>query len=341
MADPDPVKSKLPEGASVDLTTLDERNSAGDVQDWDGCCVIVGNVSADLTKKVNYQLSMRGKQEKKRGGGTRVAYKNTTADGKTETLRISFANEATSVKANEMTPNRFLTVTASSQSKEWSKRGTMGPIASASGWKAMLDWDKESSTDFFEKLASVKEWVDKDDQLMVLSGENGYYEPDGTGSWNRIPGNEMWSAVIADEKARRDLLKSKAGFQDAIYCYASSPNGVPLGAEFVPGVLELGVFKSLVTDMDNRINGSIKGGTIDEQRKAQSTFTQSFVRRSAQRGHHPNWNWVRAMVNIWGEGIINSRAETAGAPADVVNVANDLIKAAVARSGVRNAPILL
>nr|QRV59641.1 MAG: RNA-dependent RNA polymerase [Pygmy goby hantavirus FL16] len=160
--------------------------------------------------------------------------------------------------------------------------------------------------------------------------------------WGRLPGNEIWADLLSGTQPGAEMLMlNKSGTMDVVASYASSPNAAPLGLEWTPGALELGVFKAVMTDVVNRVNGSIKGGTADEQLKAKSTFTTSFVRRSAQRGLHPSWQLVKMFTNEFGEHMLNARSESGNVPADIKSAADTLIRNAISKSGVNNAPIYM
>lgn len=318
-----------------------DDNLSGEVQDWNACCLKLAGKPGRLLWNINYMLATRGKQERTKASGTRVPY--TFLETATEEeggipvrhrIEIAYATGTTGVLADEITPGRFNVITGAASSSRWFQKRRMGSIALANGYMTLAEGDDDLTEIIVAESAKVSAPYKETIENLV----NLYEKADYMDSWSRISADDnMW---VYDKDLAMNGIMGAGGIQAASYVYAGAPSAVPLGAEFHFGVVEIGVFLSMMVDIRNRINGAIRGGTRDEVARARTSFMDSFIRRSGQRGHMPNWKLVKTLVSSKGEAVL-SAGGGASIPSDVTSVANDLIRGFMMRSGSDASPILM
>ncbi|AVM87664.1 nucleoprotein [Wenling red spikefish hantavirus] len=289
----DPITSTLSRGGIVNLDQLDYSQTSGGQADWNELIKQTQGMEPEGLWKLWYQLTVRGRQEKRAKRSQRVPYQHTNVkDGTQNTIFISFPNEVTSIQAAELTPSRYQAIVARSVAHKIKQHESVSALSAVIGsagivknWKLLageLDdriklqgnrevWleRKAHCEGLFNKCQYVSEWAKLYDRDEVVLKD---------GSRSR-----MFSFPEAGNAA--DARHQAIFRDDAPHLISACPNQVPLGVEFGTGMLEFGYLWALMTDFRNRLRVMTKdSATNDEREKAKTTFASSYARRSAQRG---------------------------------------------------------
>ncbi|AVM87661.1 nucleoprotein [Wenling yellow goosefish hantavirus] len=323
----------LPTAQAVDMAKEDGESGP---TDWGAMLNSLAESTTDtqgnkesLIWKVNKKIGLGGRALRLQHSGTRVPFIY-----KGERIHISFpGNSGYNIAAGEFTVNRFLAATGHACADHWGVHGSPGAIAAASGMRYL--WDASVQTDLSEMIS---QWAVRpgspigEVQMNAVVQYNN--DPELTQALAAVAGSGNGFGLglePASAKMRLEGIADQRGVEYIVTMFSASPPIAPIGSGMITGGSEFGVLVALASDMKNRKDGTIKGGTADELARFKTEFTTSYVRRLVGSGVVVSWELVMRLVEQLSEKMLEQSGGGGGLPAGAVASANAILKNVLSR----------
>nr|QBO24546.1 nucleocapsid [Mobatvirus xuansonense] len=300
-------RSTLRYGNVIDLNELDIEEPSGASANWIAITKYVVTFPVVILLKALYMLTTRGKQTIKENKGNRIRFRDDSAFVEKggikvpKHLYVSLPTGQASMKAEELTPGRYKTIISGLYAAEAQARKLISPVMGVIGFGFLTEKWEEMIASF---LVEECPFIEKDPKLTQAERTNAAYF--------HMRGQTLWSQRHEDLVHVHDTAKS-AGCKlvdniespCAPWVFAGSPDRCPPTAVYIPGMMELGAFFALLQDIRNTIMASKTVGTAEEKLRKQSTFYQSYLRRTQSMGVQLDQRIIFLYMIHWGEAMVN------------------------------------
>ncbi|AJZ68870.1 nucleocapsid [Laibin virus] len=300
-------RSTLRYGNVIDLNELDVDEPAGASANWLEIVMYIVTFPTTILLKALYMLTTRGRQTIKENKGNRVRFRDDSAfveKGGIKVPRhlyISLPTGQASMKAEEVTPGRYRTVVSGLYAAEAQARKLISPVMGVVGFSFIAEKWEELTTKF---MIAPCPFLEGDVQAGDAQKTNAAYFQLRDQSLRSSRHEELLKVYDTAKEAGCKLVTQ---IQNPIapWVFAGAPDRCPPTAVYVAGMMELGAFFAILQDIRNTIMASKLVGTAEEKLKRQSTFYQSYLRRTQSMGVQLDQRIIILYMINWGKFMVD------------------------------------
>nr|WKR44729.1 nucleocapsid [Limestone Canyon orthohantavirus] len=301
-------KSSLRYGNILDVNSIDLEEPSGQTADWRSIGFYILSFTLPIILKALYMLSTRGRQTVKENKGTRIRFKDDTSYEEVNGIRkpkhlyVSMPTAQSTMKADEITPGRFRTITCGLFPAQVKARNIISPVMGVIGFNFFVkDWTDRieeflrAECPFLPKARDAGEHFMSTIRAYFITRQEQVVQsmlPDIT-------------ELMADAQSQGATLFNDITSPHAVWVFACAPDRCPPTALYIAGMPELGAFFSILQDMRNTIMASKSVGTAEEKLKKKSAFYQSYLRRTQSMGIQLDQRIIIMYMSHWGKEIVN------------------------------------
>ncbi|AXQ03852.1 nucleoprotein [Dakrong virus] len=300
-------RSSLRYGNVIDLNELDVDEPSGASANWIQITLYLLTFPSTILLKALYMLTTRGRQTIKENKGNRIRFKDDSSFFEKggikvpKHLYVSLPTGQASMKAEEVTPGRYRTLISGLYAAETKARKLVSPVMGVIGFNFLVEKWPDMVTQFMLQKCP---FIDDDPKVKEEEKTNAAYLCLRKQVLEKCRHEELCKVWDVAKEAGCKLV-TELIHPNAPWVFSGAPDRCPPTAVYVPGMMELGAFFAVLQDIRNTIMASKLVGTAEEKMRRQSTFYQSYLRRTQSMGVQLDQRIIMLYMMSWGKVMVD------------------------------------